>query len=174
MSQNYIAQVQIYGFNFAPRSTAFCNGQTMAISQNEALFSLVGTTYGGNGQTTFALPNLQEHGVMNWGQGPGLSNYDLGQVSGAPNVTLSIAQIPQHTHIVSGFAGTTQDPGPTAGGWLGNETVGGRMFNGSPVDQEFAQTIMTPTGGSQPHNNQQPYLVMNYCITLFGIFPSRN
>jgi microcystin-dependent protein len=174
MSQNFIGQVQIYGFNFAPRNTAFCNGQVMAISQNEALFSILGTTYGGNGQTTFALPNLQERGVMNWAQGPGLSNYDLGQTSGAATVTLSIAQIPQHNHIVSGYAGSTQDLGPTASGWLGNETVGGRMFNANAVDQEFAPTIMTAAGGSQPHENAQPYLVVNFCCTLFGIFPSRN
>ena len=174
MSQTYIGAIQIYGFNFAPRNTAFCNGQAQSIAQNTALFSILGTTYGGNGTTTFALPNLQERAVMNWGQGPGLSNYDLGETTGADTVTLSLSQIPQHNHLVTGYGGSTQDLGPTAGGWLGGDVLGGRMFNANTVDEQFAPTITTATGGSQAHANEQPYLVLNFCITLFGIFPSRN
>ena len=111
---------------------------------------------------------------MNIGTGPGLSTYVLGETSGQPSVTLTNAQIPQHNHLVQGYAGTTQDPGPTVSGWLGNETIGGRMFSSSAPDQQFAQTMVTVSGGGQPHNNEQPYLVMNFCIALFGIFPSRN
>lgn len=174
MTQPYIGQILIYGFNFAPRNYAFCNGQLQSISQNTALFSILGTTYGGDGITTFALPNLQERAVMNWDQGPGLSNYDLGQTSGVDNVTLTVNQIPQHNHLVTGYGGSTQDLGPTANGWLGSDTLGGRMFNGNTANQTFEQTIMTVAGGGQAHANEQPYLVMNFNIALFGIFPSRN
>ena len=174
MSEPYIAQIMIFGFNFAPRNYAFCRGQIIGIAQNQALFSLIGTTYGGDGVTTFALPNLQGSGIVNVGQGPGLSNYDLGQQAGADTVTLTSGQIPQHTHQVYGYQGTTVDPGPNNSGWFGKSAVPGRIYSDQAHDQAFASQAITTSGGSLPHENQQPYLAMNYCIALYGIFPSRN
>ena len=175
MAEPYIAQILIVGFNFAPRDYAFCNGQLMAISQNEALFAIVGTTYGGDGVTTFALPNFQERGFVNIGQGPGLSNYDLGEQTGTPNVTLSLGQIPQHNHLIVCSPGTAYSPDPINNGWVGDASKGGRMFSGAAtVDQAMSATALLSAGGSLPHANEQPYLVLNYVIALFGIFPSRN
>jgi len=175
MAEPFIAQILVVGFNFAPIDYAFCDGQLQAISQNEALFALIGTTYGGDGITTFGLPNIQERGVVNIGQGPGLSNYDLGQLSGVPTVTLTSGQVPQHNHLFTGHPGTSYDVAPAANGWVGDKSLGGRLFyGGGGPNQTFAPTMTVNTGGSQPHDNMQPYLVMNYCIALFGIFPSRN
>lgn len=174
MAEPFIAQIVIAGFNFAPINYAFCNGQLQAISQNEALFSLVGTTYGGDGITTFALPNLQERAVMNIGQGPGTSNYDLGEVSGMTDVTLSEAQIPQHNHLVVGYPGTAYSATPQANGWIGDQSTGGRLFSTQTPDQTFAPTMLVNSGSSLPHENAQPFLVMNFCIALYGIYPSRN
>jgi microcystin-dependent protein len=165
----------IFGFNFAPRDWAFCNGQIMAISQNEALFSILGTTYGGNGQTTFALPNTNERLVNNWGTGPGLSTYTLGEVSGVSSVTLTSGQMPQHTHSLNTYTGSTRDLAPTANGWLGEGALPGFLFqNGVAPDQTLSPGFIGQAGSSQPHTNEQPFLAMNYCIALYGIFPTRN
>jgi microcystin-dependent protein len=175
VSEPYIAQIQIFGFSFAPINYAYCNGQILPISQNNALFAIIGTTYGGDGVTTYGLPNIQERGVVNIGQAPGLSNYDLGERTGTPNVTLNTAQIPMHNHLMNTTAGSTQDLGPTQGGWFGNNATVGRMFsNNTTYDQQFNQNMISISGGSQPHINEQPYLVMNYCIALYGIFPTQN
>jgi microcystin-dependent protein len=175
MTQPYIAQIMMGGFNFAPINYAFCQGQIMAISQNTALFSLIGTTYGGNGSTTFGLPNLQTSTVMGFGQGPGLSNYALGQVSGAANVTLTLNELPAHTHFVSAIGGTDNEVTPTNNGWLGAVAGPGKIFSTvTPPDQVMAPSVLSSSGGSQPHNNEQPYLGTNFCIALFGIFPTRN
>jgi microcystin-dependent protein len=165
----------LFGFNFAPRGYAFCQGQLMSISQNAALFSLVGTTYGGDGRTTFALPNIQERGVMNIGHGAGLSSYVLGEVSGVPNVTLTQAQMPVHTHTANATAGSKEDLAPVAGGWLGEKTTPMFTFSGSTSpDTTLNTAFLGPSGGSLPHPNQQPFLAMNYCIALMGIFPTRS
>jgi microcystin-dependent protein len=175
VSEPYIAQVMIFSFNFAPVNYAFCNGALISIAQNEALFSLVGTTYGGNGTTNFALPNIQDAGVVNIGQGPGLSNYDLGQKAGVTDVTLNIGQIPGHTHQAYGTAGSSQDAGPAMNGWFGNEGRTGKLFDPpAQIDQAFNPAALSVSGGSQPHENEQPFLGMNYCIALYGIYPSRN
>ena len=175
MSEPYIAQVAIFGFNFAPRDWAFCNGALVPISQNEALFALIGTTYGGNGVNTFALPNIQDRGVVNSGAGPGLSNYVLGEATGSAEVTLAVTQIPAHTHQVSATAGSTQVLVPAANGWFGNEANTGRVFDPpDQIDQSFSSQAISTMGGSLPHPNEQPYLGLNFCIALFGIFPSRN
>ncbi|MEI9994412.1 MAG: tail fiber protein [Rhizomicrobium sp.] len=177
MSMQYIGQVMLYGFNFAPINFAFCQGQQIAISQNEALFSIIGTTYGGNGVTTFSLPNLMDRSVMSWGQGPSLSNYDLGQTSGQTSVTLSQSQLPQHNHLVYGTQpGATTDYGlvPTQNGWFGDRGQPGRIFAPTPTGNTLGVNALQPSGGSQPHENEQPILGMNYCIALYGIFPSRN
>lgn len=182
MTQPYIAQVQIFGFNFAPRDWAFCNGALLAIAQNQALFSLVGTSYGGNGQTTYALPNLQDRTVMNIGQAPGLSSYALGQPSGEPEVTLLTSQIPSHRHTVStkGAANPADfNLAPQQNYWIGTRE-GGRekadaLFTPDPTPgSSFASQVISVTGGSFEHQNEQPYLGMNFCIALYGIFPSRN
>jgi microcystin-dependent protein len=179
--QPYVAQVMIFGFNFPPRSWAFCNGALLSITQNQALFSLIGTTYGGDGRLNFALPNIQDGAVMAQGQGPGTSSYALGQKSGVSDVTLLPANLPTHTHTVSGLADPTATDfkmAPAQGDWIGNR-VGGPpadvLFATAPAaGQAFAPQTITFTGGSLPHANEQPYLCMNYCIALSGIFPSRN
>ena len=171
-----IAEIRMFAGNFAPRNWAFCAGQTMAIASNTALFSLLGTTYGGNGQTTFALPDLRGRVPVGTGQGPGLSYISLGEVAGAATHTLTSTEMPAHTHTATapGAAasttatpGTTVAPGPAALGAGVSNNFGAATGNVAP------RTIGT-AGGSQPHNNMQPYLGMNYIICLYGIFPSRN
>jgi len=174
VTQPYIGQIIIFGFTFAPRNYAFCNGQLQAISQNEALFAILGTTYGGDGVTTFALPNLQERAVMNWGQGPGLTNRVIGEVDGVSNVTLTINQIPQHTHTLFGGTGGTPAGVPTTQAYFGASGPGQAYSDVLTNLVTMEPRTVTTTGGSQPHDNMQPYLVMNFCIALFGIFPSRN
>ena len=175
MTQPYIGQIMIFGFNFAPRDYAFCNGQLTSIAQNTALFSILGTTYGGDGQTTFALPNLQEKGIMNIGQGTGLSNYALGQVSGVTSVQLQTTQIPAHNHTAYASPGTTLSLTPSANGWFGTSAPPWKIFSDvTPPTSAFQPGTLQPSGGNQPHSNEQPYLVMNFCIALFGIFPTRN
>ncbi len=176
MTQPYVGQILLYAFNFAPRDYAYCNGAQQAISQNQALFAILGTTYGGNGVTTFALPNIQDSTVMNIGQGPGLSNYVLGQQSGVASVTLTQNQIPQHNHIATAQAAAKADFSntPAAQGWMGSRAGGGNLFSTAPSGGNFAASVISTTGGSLPHMNEQPFLGMNYCIALYGIFPTRN
>jgi microcystin-dependent protein len=167
MAEPFLGSIIIFGGNFAPRGWAFCNGQILAISQNTALFSLLGTTYGGNGQTTFALPDLRGRVPIHFGQGPGLSNYSEGETGGAESVTLSAAQMPQHQHVQPASNGDedTNRPNnavPAHGGVYATTT------DGSALDPTSA------AGGSQPHENRPPYLAINYIIALEGIFPSRN
>ena len=167
MSEPFLGEIRAFGFNFAPRGWAMCNGQLLPIAQNTALFSLLGTTYGGNGQTTFALPDLRGRVPVHMGQGHGLSNRIQGEQSGEENHTLIITEMPAHAHAqpASNAEQDTNRPGnavPAKGGVYAGST------DGTVMDAS------TPTGGSQPHNNMQPYLVLNYCIALQGIFPSRN
>ena len=167
MSTPFLGEIRTFGFNFAPRGYAMCNGQTLSISQNDALFSLLGTTYGGNGTTTFNLPDLRGRHGIHFGQGPGLGNYVEGEQAGTETVTLLSTEMPQHSHQpqASTVDETTNRPGsafPTKGGVYAGATD---------------TTLMGPTntaGGNQPHNNLPPYLVLNYCIALQGVFPSRN
>jgi microcystin-dependent protein len=186
----YLGQVALFGFNFAPQGWALCQGQILAIAQNTALFSLLGTTYGGNGQTTFALPDLQGRVPIGVGQGPGLSDRDMGEEAGVENVTLTTAEMPAHTHFlnVGGFtvtrncrsgAGPFGSPaGNLPAGEAGAATTSyssaapdANMQNGAIA---FAGSItVAPNGGSLPHNNLQPYLTLNYCICTAGIFPQR-
>lgn len=160
MSEPYIAQISLFGGNFAPRGWAFCDGQILSIAQNTALFSLVGTTYGGNGQTTFALPDLRGRVPMHPGQGPGLSNRDLGETGGRETVTLVLNEIPAHTHPIALGQGT------------GGVTVGHLGANTSGSAPGSASTGVA--GGSQPHENLPPFLCLNFIIALQGVFPSRN
>lgn len=169
MSEPFLGEVRIFGFNFAPRGWAFCNGQILSIAQNTALFALLGVMYGGNGQTTFGLPDLRGRVPLGFGQGPGLSPYNQGQTGGTESVTLQTNQMPMHSHLVSA---SSQPPNASR---PGNAFLAG---NG-PYQAASDGTTMNPAmigiaGGGQPHTNIQPYLAMSFCIALEGIFPSRN
>jgi len=169
----FLAEIRILPTNFAPKGWAFCDGQLLAISQNTALFALLGTTYGGNGQTTFALPNLQGSVPLHVGAnqpGPGLSTYDLGQTGGEDSVTLLTTEMPVHTHSMSAQTidqGDNRIPGPTLN--LGNTQIYGTPSGSATLDPSAAGSV----GGSQPHNNLMPYLTLNFNIALQGVFPQR-
>ena len=171
MSEPFIAEIKIFAGNFAPRGWALCNGQLLPLAQNTALFSLVGTTYGGNGKTTFALPDLQGRAPMHPGQGPGLSERQLGETGGVETVTVTEAQIPSHAHRAQASHGDTFADSPSALTLLGITRGHLTYASGSPVD--MAADTLAVTGGSQPHNNMQPYLTINFIIALTGIFPYR-
>jgi microcystin-dependent protein len=172
MADPFVAEIRIFPFNFAPKGWAFCNGQLLPLSQNTALFSLLGTTYGGNGKSNFALPDMQGNAPMHPGQGPGLSLHDLGEMSGSETVTLLESEIPSHSHAwnASNQDGTDQSPVNElfAGG------VGGVSTYAAPsAVQAFNLQTLTPAGSSMPHNNMQPYLTLNFNIALQGVFPPR-
>ncbi|WP_047218215.1 MULTISPECIES: phage tail protein [Delftia] len=173
MSDPFVAEIRLGGFNFAPKGWAFCDGQLIPLSQNTALFSLLGTTYGGDGKSNFSLPNLQGRMPMHPGQGPGLSLHDLGETGGTETVTLLESEIPRHTH--QALAASPADPAVAspAGAVLG--TAPTRPYI-APASNTSAVTMAPPqpAGGSQPHNNLPPYLVMNFIIALQGIFPARS
>lgn len=169
MGQPYIGELRIYSFTFAPKGWALCNGQILSIAQNQALFSILGTTYGGNGQTTFALPDLRGRVPIHWGSGPGIS-VDLGQRAGEESHTLTIAEMPQHNHFVQAYGNTAQQPSPVGNTWAGSDL---NPFAGS-ANSTLAPGSIGNAGGSQPHANLQPYLVLNICIALVGVYPSRN
>lgn len=175
----FIAEVRCFGFTFAPRGWAQCNGQLMSISQNTALFSILGTTYGGDGVSTFALPNLQGRIPMHWGSSPGGETTAIGEVQGQTSVTLTTNQIPSHPHAVT--AVTVGDASertaiPTNVAFLSGSRNPNLAYQnpGAAVTSAFSPKAITVNGGSQPHDNMQPYLVLNFCIALEGIFPSRN
>ncbi len=177
MSQAYIGEIRCFGFNFAPYEWALCNGQPTAISQNAALFSVIGTNFGGNGTTTFNLPNLQGQIPMHWGTTSGLPPTSIGQVQGVPNVTLTTTQIPSHTHAPSAATSTeaaerTNTPNATC--FSSGVTKPDLPWQTAPtLSPQFAPNAISPTGTSLPHDNTQPYLVLNFCISLYGIFPTR-
>lgn len=177
MSQPYIGQIMMTGFNFAPTGWALCNGQILSISQNAPLFSLIGTTYGGNGTSTFQLPNLQSSVPIHMGTGPGLSTYVIGQVGGAENVSLLYNHMPQHNHLinVSTANGTATTPsGNILGATYTGSGPGNMDFVSTAANATLATNAVGTAGGNVPHTNLQPYLVVNFVIALVGIFPSRN
>ena len=169
MADPFVAEIRIFGFNFPPKGWAFCDGQLLPISQNTALFSLLGTFYGGDGKSNFALPNLQGSAPLDQGQGPGLSDYFLGQSGGSEFVTLLESEIPAHSHSfsVTEEAGNENNPGGHAPG------AGVAMYATPSNLVTMAPQALSPAGASQPHNNMQPYLVLNFCIALQGVFPQR-
>ena len=172
MSEPFVGEIRMFGFGFAPQGWALCNGQLLPISQNQALFSLLGTTYGGDGRTTFALPDMQSRVPVCQGQGPGLSSYAEGQAGGAETVTLAAAQMPGHTHPVkaSSSAAGADQPGGRALARSANH-----IYTAEPdTNTVLNADMLGGTGGGQPHGNIQPYLAVNFCIALTGIFPPRN
>ena len=175
MSEPFVAEIRIFGFNFPPRGWATCDGQLLPISQNTALFSLLGTTYGGNGQTNFALPNLQGRAPVQFGQGPGLSDRQLGEQGGAASVTLNSAQIPAHSHVARArqASGGSATPQNTVFGASQARAHSAGYHTGGPA-VAMADAAIAPAGSSVPHNNMPPHLGMIFCIALQGIFPPRS
>jgi microcystin-dependent protein len=171
MADPFLGQISIFSFAFAPRGWAFCNGQILSIAQNQALFSLLGTTYGGDGITTFGLPNLQSRAAISSGQGPGLSSYVLGQVGGESAHTLITAEIPPHTHGAATASDTTQ-MSPEGRYWAPN--TGGNAIYSAASSGTMSVNAIRSNVGNQPHQNMQPNLTLNFCIALVGVFPSRN
>jgi microcystin-dependent protein len=177
MSNQFIGEIRIVGFNFAPVGWAICNGALMPIAGNEALFSLVGTTYGGDGQTTFGLPDMQGRIPIHQGQGPGLSNRVLGEKAGAESVSLTAPQIPAHSHPVNAStvsAGAVASPAGQV--WCANGNTAAAQFAAASATPKvpMAAPMVASTGSSLPHNNLAPFLVMNFVICLEGIYPTRN
>lgn len=168
MSEPFIGEIRLLPFNFAPLGWAFCQGQLLSIAQNTALFSLLGTTYGGNGQTNFRLPDLRGRVAVSSGQGPGLSDYQLGETGGEENHTLITNELPTHNHAVACNGEDSNSANPTSH-FPASQTTGYSTASTASMNAG----VIGATGGSQPHNNVQPYLTFNYCIALQGIFPPR-
>ena len=176
MTDPFLAEIRIFGGNFAPRGWALCNGQLMSISQNTALFALLGTTYGGDGRVTFGLPNLQGSTPIQQGQGPGLSPRYLGEVGGVPYVTVINSEMAQHTHTALAFDDAGDSTSPTNNTWAQalNGRIGENLYSiGQQPNMLMGTQTVLPTGGSQPHNNMPPYLTVTFIIALQGIFPQR-
>jgi microcystin-dependent protein len=170
----FVAEIRIFPFNFAPKGWAFCDGQLLPLSQNTALFSLLGTTYGGDGKSTFALPDMQGNAPMHPGQGPGLSLHDLGETGGSETVSLLESEIPAHAHFMRAHNGDQADhQGPDSSTSLAQSAQGNAYIAGNQPLTPLADVILTPAGGDQPHNNMQPYLTLSFCIALQGVFPPR-
>ncbi len=175
MSQPYLAEIKMVGFTFAPVGFAFCDGQLLPISQNSALFALIGTIYGGDGLTTFGLPNLQGRAPLHWGNGPGLTPRAIGEVLGTENVTLTNATMPAHAHTLSGDATGGGLPSPTNNTW-GKKAARTppALYQNTPIDAPMSGNALGTAGGSQPHNNLSPVIVLNFVMAIAGIFPTRN
>ena len=169
----FVAEIRIFPFNFPPKGWAFCDGQIMPISQNTALFSLLGTTYGGDGKSTFALPNMQGNAPMHPGQGPGLSLHDLGETGGSETVSLLESEIPSHSHALmcSTTSSTKSDPTGNSITRIGSGATPYKAPGSAQVT--MSGNSIAPAGGDQPHNNLQPYLTLNMCIALQGVYPPR-
>lgn len=174
MADPFVAEIRIFPFNFAPTGWAFCNGQLLPLSQNTALFSLLGTTYGGDGKSTFALPNMQDNAPMHPGQGPGLSLHDLGETGGTETVTLLTSEIPLHAHSMMAQNQPAQLDVPAPDRTFARSS-GGFAYKAPPFTTivQFSPMMIAPAGGSFPHNNLMPYLTLNFCIALQGVFPPR-
>jgi microcystin-dependent protein len=179
MSSPFVAEVTMFGFNFPPKGWAFCDGQLLPISQNTALFSLLGTNYGGDGKSTFGLPNIQGMAVVGQGQSPGTSQYFVGETTGVENVTLLTSEMPSHNHSFTATSaqGTTLS---SVGNQLAQAHMGGKQasFTGNYLNAAATNITMSPlctttAGSSFPHNNMQPYLTLNFCIAMQGVFPPR-
>jgi microcystin-dependent protein len=168
----FVAEIRIFPFNFAPKGWAFCDGQILPLSQNTALFSLLGTTYGGDGKSNFALPNMQGNAPMHPGQGPGLSLHDLGETGGSQTVTLLESEIPSHSHTLRADVLDIADTNVVSPNASFALSSGGTLYQGA-AGVFLSDNALTPAGGDQPHNNMQPYLTLNFCIALQGVYPPR-
>lgn len=174
MADPFVAEIRIFPFNFAPKGWAWCDGQLLPLSQNTALFSLLGTTYGGDGRSTFALPDLRGRTPLGWGQGPGLSPRDLGEMGGVSTVSLLESEIPAHSHSLNGTSAAGTQGSPAGALWA-------RSRHGRTVERLYAATAgnlmndsaLAVTGGDAPHDNRQPYLTLYFAIALQGVFPPR-
>ncbi len=175
MSEPFTAEIRIFAGNFAPRGWAFCDGQLLPVSQNTALFSLIGTTYGGDGRTTTALPNLQGRAPMHPGRGPGLTSRKLGEKIGSETVTLTEAQIPSHSHTARANSSSADSGGPSSTKVLGRSRSGD-IYQTNTTENliDMSSQAVSATGGSQYHENNQPFLTMNFIIALQGLYPSRS
>ena len=170
MSQPYVGEIRMFGGNFAPAGWAFCNGQPLPISENETLFNLIGTTYGGDGQETFNLPDLQGRVPLHAGQGPGITqNYQLGEVSGVESVTITQATTPIHNHALIASTATATDPNPNGNILATSATISAYVID--VAGPNLAASAVSQVGGSQPHDNMMPFLCVSFIISLFGIFP---
>ena len=173
MAEAFVAEIRIFPFNFAPKGWARCDGQLMPISQNTALFSLLGTTYGGDGKSTFALPDLQGSAPLHQGQGPGLSLYDLGQTGGSETVTLLESEAPAHSHAARANTLDIADANIPSSTAALAASSGGTLYQAA-ANTQLAPEALTPAGADQPHNNMQPYLTFYFNIALQGVFPPRS
>jgi microcystin-dependent protein len=171
MSDPFVAEIRMFAGNFAPTGWALCDGQLMPISQNTALFSLLGTIYGGDGKSTFALPDLQGSAPMMWGQGAGLSLYDQGQVGGSPNITLLETEMPVHTHTANAKTSLGNSQTPTDQAWAGSNAA--KQYVNTAPNTPMGFQALAISGASLPHNNMSPYLVVTFIIALQGVFPPR-
>jgi microcystin-dependent protein len=167
----FVAEIRIFPFNFAPKGWAFCDGQILPLSQNTALFSLLGTTYGGDGKSNFALPNMQGNVPMHPGQGPGLSLHDLGETGGSDTVSLLESEIPSHSHGLTASQSDGTDQSCANENFAAGVGIGAYAAPGALT--QLSDNAISPAGGDQPHNNMQPYLTLNFCIALQGVFPPR-
>jgi microcystin-dependent protein len=171
MPEPYVGEIRMFAGNFPPAGWMFCEGQSLPISENEVLFQLIGTTYGGDGEQTFNLPNLASRVPIHMGTGPDGTTYQIGEMAGTEQETLSIQQIPNHTHSMLGSLDPAGQQSPTSN-VVGKSTTVDLFINAQPQDAMNAQAI-TPAGGSQPHENTQPFLCIDFIISLFGVFPSQ-
>jgi len=170
MSLQYLGEIRIVSFSFAPKGWALCNGQTMPINQNQALFSLLGTTFGGNGQTTFLLPDFRGRAPLHAGSQQGTPAYTPGQMTGEEQHTLTLSELPLHSHFAKASTASNTLGSPSGNFWA----TGPAQYAASPINTAMAGNAIAPAGGSQPHDNHSPYMVLNFIIALTGIFPSRN
>jgi microcystin-dependent protein len=177
MTEPFLGEVQIFGFNFPPYQWALCNGSTLSIQQNTALFSLIGTQYGGNGTSSFQLPNLAARAACSQGTGLGLTPRTMGETFGEASYTLNITEMPQHSHVLNAFVGGADLPAPAAGSALSQSRSVTAYLGGATPPQPnttLLPTVIGTAGGSQPHENRQPLLALNFCISMGGVFPAFN
>ncbi|MFB9329924.1 phage tail protein [Paenibacillus aurantiacus] len=170
----YVGEIRMFAGNFPPRGWAFCDGSILPIRLNTALFSLLGTQYGGDGKTTFALPDLRGRAPMHQGQGPGLTNRPIGALGGAPNITLNTSQMPLHAHAPASQTASNGVADPTNAIWTKTTGRNGPPAYAAEANQPMSALSILPNGGSQPHNNMQPYLAVSFIIALEGVFPPRD
>jgi microcystin-dependent protein len=174
MSEPYVGEIRPFAGNFAPVGWALCDGSLLDIGNNQVLFTLIGTTYGGNGQTTFGLPDLRGRALIHQGSGAGLSTYAIGQQIGVENVTVSVSQMAGHTHAFNGTASEATSPTPSTSVFLASAPAGFPIYDGTATPIALSPKAVSSTGGSQPHNNRQPFLAITYIISLFGLFPNQS